>query len=65
MLAARGRHTYYTGMLTEKMELLLLLYLNSQAGETTLMLAAKGGHTETVKALIKANADISLRNKAS
>ena len=27
------------------------------------MLAARGGHTETVKALIEAGADITLRNK--
>ena len=27
------------------------------------MLAAKGGHTKTVKALIEAGADVTLRNK--
>ena len=27
------------------------------------MLAAKGGHTETIKALIEAGADVTLRNK--
>ena len=26
------------------------------------MLAAEGGHTETIKALIKAGADVNLRN---
>ena len=30
-----------------------------------LMLAAQGGHTETVKALIEAGADVDLQNKAS
>ena len=29
------------------------------------MLAAQGGHTETVKALIKAGADVNLRNRVS
>ena len=29
------------------------------------MLAAKGGHTETVKVLIEAGADVKLRNKVN
>ena len=29
------------------------------------MLAARRGHTETVKALVEAGADVSLQNKAS
>ena len=29
------------------------------------MLAAEGGHTETVKALIEAGADMNLRNRVS
>lgn len=51
----------------EKIESTMFYFIipHPQIGETALMLAAEGGHTETVKALIKANADISLRNKAS
>ena len=30
-----------------------------------MMLAAQGGHTETVSALIEAGADVNLQNKAS
>ena len=37
---------------------LLINYCNLQRDETALMLAAQGGHIETVKALIKAGADV-------
>ena len=37
---------------------LLINYCNLQRDETALMLAAQGGHIETVKALIKAGANV-------
>ena len=37
-----------------------LLLLPFKGGKTALMMAAKGGHTETVKALIAAGADVNV-----
>ena len=57
-------------LLMKKLLELIMLYCfllsgPQQSGETALMLAAKGGYTVTVKALINAGAHITLRNRVS
>ena len=55
-----GRKLCSSTLLVLAFYLCISLSLSIKDGKTALMMAAQGGHTETVKALIEARADVNL-----